>query len=180
MWKLSTNKVGWHWVKVSRNYCRCSWNLVLYTRNREVIVPNFGQSWQWLSSPCKLRSCNVISKIIISLQASCHWYIVHCARKWKWEGIYWKRKWKCAGILMEKKAKTLAIKLAWLEDFSVKLLDLRKKKLKHSPPSTTLPGCWTMVFFRIFYKRILSEGRQKAGIHLHYLGVIVATPGIPG
>ena len=165
MWKLSTNKVGWHWVKVSRNYCRCSWNLVLYTRNREVIVPNFGQSWQWLSSPCKLRSCNVISKIIICAPAS-FMTLIHCTlcKKVKVRRYLLKKKWKCAGILMEKKAKTLAIKLAWLEDFSVKLLDLRKKKLKHSPPSTTLPGCWTMVFFRIFYKRILSEGRQKAGI----------------
>ena len=35
---------------------------------------------------------------------------------------------------MEKKAKTLAIKLAWLEDFSVKLLDLRKKNKKFPPP----------------------------------------------
>ena len=41
---------------------------------------------------------------------------------------------------MEKNAQTLAIKLAWLEDFSVKLLDLRKKN-KTFPPSTTLPGC---------------------------------------
>ena len=41
---------------------------------------------------------------------------------------------------MEKKAKTLAIKLAQLEYFSVKLLDLRQKN-KTFPPSTTLPGC---------------------------------------
>ena len=40
---------------------------------------------------------------------------------------------------MEKKAKTLAIKLAWLEDFSVKLLDLRKK-IKHSPPAPLFPA----------------------------------------
>ena len=178
MWKLSTNKVGWHWVKVSRNYCRCSWNLVLYTRNREVIVPNFGQSWQWLSSPCKLRSCNVISKIIICAPAS-FMSLVYCTlcKKVKVRRYLLEKKVKVCRNLNGKESQNTGNQASLAGRFLCETFGFAQKKLKHSPPSTTLPGCWTMVFFRIFYKRILSEGRQKAGIHLHYLGVIVATPG---
>ena len=46
--------------------------------------------------------------------------------------------------------------------FSSKIKTIKNTVTLVYPPP--LYGCWTMVFFRISLKRILSEGRQKAGI----------------